>query len=444
MIDLEPVRLYKDEQGDSKSSLAGPFQGLALHSTDVHKLNPRDPHSFKRRREESTESEDRASSTERENDTTHPTMDEEEAARAQAEDTAFLKPEHLAGIPMSASLHRRIKTSIADLYVKQQLLPALILLAHARLLGRPELENAADYARTAQRLAETLGASKALHARCSFYIGLAELLLSRISASAISRPESFNSADNWRAKSPSYLQHFQTATAAKGVYAEGRWAEEYVTYLKKEERQPDSPADSEMSPQSQTSWVGKLWGAIRRRRTQSLESSDADEESNNAGDDWKVADEDLPDLDSEFESDADEEKEANTAFHSIENIDDYESTAMPGRYCTPSPLSPRSPSPAEPLLPVFSPTATQSPPSTPASPTGRTIRCRVVSFVDGTAEITSSTPEQQDSSLSHRRNRSITALITRRERLPSQEEQMEEGLSPFMATFGEDVRKKLE
>lgn len=149
---------------------------------------------------------------------------------------------------------RRLLMQAKELRVKYKLLAAVMLLPHFARLPESSIREAADYARQASDLATEFQVSGPLQARCAYYIGFADAVLSKKDGRPL-RPTSMSSPlDARRAKEMTPLDYFEVACDAKGVYDEGLLAVEWVNYLSKAD---PSPAASKKASTTK-SWTGRL------------------------------------------------------------------------------------------------------------------------------------------------------------------------------------------
>ena len=163
-----------------------------------------------------------------------------------------------------------LKTLINGLRVKQRLLPAMLLLSHWHRLHPPEILEAGQHASESIRLAKDCHVSPMLQARCTFYFAFAESLLTDKdenglirSRSGGRRAESVNSLDSDR-EDKTCLHWFEQASAAEGEYKEGKWAREWVDYLKS--AQEISPSALKRPPSATGRFVNKVWSAVWGRK----------------------------------------------------------------------------------------------------------------------------------------------------------------------------------
>ena len=328
------------------------------------------------------------------------------------------------------------------LRVKQRLYPAVLLLSHiltsapsgggGNVGGTAEANAAAQYAYLAlqsAREAEGGAGDVALRGRCAYYVALAECLL------ANKKRDDGLSTGRWSAGSwgrrvedaAPVVEYFEMACSAEGSYEEGRWAVEWVDYLK-------GGSEDKGRPGSSGSWRGWLWDKILRREGEGASSNGVSEKKSMGRQDVR-------------EYYANRETSANNDDHSpgigerlsflssssdSANNDDDE--AKPATYIPPS-SSTSLPSSDGPSTPFHSSSAEPSPSLLPEPVTSPNTspRAKSVAFeVSPTAKRTSIYERR------HSRRPSLLARVTGRERRPSELERAEEGESPFKGTFEGD------
>ena len=162
-----------------------------------------------------------------------------------------------------------IELVAAELRVKYRLFPAMVLLSHPEvIIADANLKNvreAGEYAIAAWRVAREYRVNDALQARCAYYLGLAEYLLAdkdeRGIPISLSQPNSPDSPDSFgdEFSKTACVRYFTDACAAKGVYDEGEWAQQWLNYFKSAALSPSTNT----RPQSAGSWVGGVWNAVR-------------------------------------------------------------------------------------------------------------------------------------------------------------------------------------
>ena len=337
------------------------------------------------------------------------------------------------------------QSPIAALRVRMMLMPAVLLLSKPSSLKADDVEKAIRYARVAQDIARNGDVEKELEARCSYYIGLAAfLLLPKHALLASSRPASIGSLSEL-GKLETVQSYFEQACAAKGVYEEGDWAEEWVVYLESPEVSKElSESVEDERPTSSGSWVSgwmkRVWGSkeshqqssndhsvkrppgsILRSRRDSATSEHTESTFRPSG----------PERIPSFESWHSDEPRPESAmseerfpgpFKIPQDTDDDES---PRERIWFNDLTPDSPEPILPA-PVTSPHT---------SPTKR------ISFA-GLSKTAAPSASSDNTPISspiyerrHSRRPSLLARVTGRERRPSELERAEEGSSPYRSTF---------
>ena len=336
------------------------------------------------------------------------------------------------------------ESPIAALRVRMLLTPAIILLSRPSSLKADDVENAIRYARSAQDLARSEGVEEALKARCSYYIGLAAfLLLPKHTTNAWQRPTSIGSRSEL-GKPDTVQSYFEHACLAKGIYEEGTWAEEWVDYLKAPEVRRKLSISVEERPTSSGSWVSgwlqKVWGSkdnqqgngvkhlpVHRsqRRNYSVTSQGTDSTFQPSG----------PERIPSFESWHMDDSRPSSSASTNSSKDALRFPPMPVENASPT-TSPSFSSLRSPTIPKSESEDTLPAPVT--SPSPKTSPTRHISIA------ALSSPVYSDSDVSvtspahprrHSRRTSLLAMVTGRERRPSEIEQAEEGDSPYRATF---------
>lgn len=336
------------------------------------------------------------------------------------------------------------ESPIAALRVRMLLLPAMILLSKPRTFRAEEVENAMRYARSAQELAQKERVDEAFEARCAYYIGLAAfLLLPRHALQNSRRPASMGSLGEL-GKAEGVLAFFEQACAAKKVYDEGAWAQEWVEYLSSAEvRRELSMSLEEERPGSSGSWGVGAW----LKRACGFKEETPSSGENNLKKPPKSRH--LQRRDSGFS----QTTNSTSRPEGLERIPSFESwRSGESRPCSAASTDITEFSRADAAEQETSPPLSQ-PVSTPkTSPRSQIsfagVRLSpILTSASSDGEIPTSIPSQ--SKKQHRRRTSLLAMVTGRERRPSELEQAEEGDSPFRATFesvpevvGEGMRKR--
>jgi hypothetical protein len=340
----------------------------------------------------------------------------------------------------------KYKSPIAGLRVRMMLMPAILLLSKPSSLKADDVEKAIRYARLAQDIARNGNVEKELEARCSYYIGLAAfLLLPKHALFASNRPASIGSLSEL-GKLETVQLYFEQAFAAKGVYDEGAWAEEWVEYLQSPDvRKELSESVEDERPTSSGSWIGgwmkRVWGSqasqqqpsngqsVKRPPGNILKTRRDSATSQNTASTFRP---DGPERIPSYESWHIDESRPESAmseerfpgpFKISQDTEDDEAPRERIWFNYPTPDSP------EPILPA--------PVTSPhASPTKR------ISFAGLSKNPTPSASSDSDTPVSspiyerrHSRRPSLLARVTGRERRPTELERAEEGSSPYRATF---------
>ena len=178
-------------------------------------------------------------------------------------------PQRTKGVSRSGSL-----AAVTELRVKQRMLPAMVLLSRPAALTTADVKIAAAYAHSALKFARDQGVVEALQARCAYYVALAEYLLAnkdeRGLPLSLSGDRTPNSAQIIIDEKPTPLAYFEQASAAKGVYIEGQWAEEWVQYLNHLLSTASASSGNVNRPTSRDGWMGSLWRKVWKAKDQSL------------------------------------------------------------------------------------------------------------------------------------------------------------------------------
>ena len=339
------------------------------------------------------------------------------------------------------------QSPIAGLRVRMMLTPAILLLSRASSLKADDVEKAIRYARVAQDIARNGDVEKELEARCSYYIGLgAFLLLPKHALLSSTRPASIGSLSEL-GKLETVQAYFEQACAAKDVYDEGAWAEEWAVYLESPHvRRELSESIEEERPTSSDSWVGgwmkKIWGSkdsqqtrddggsVRRPPKDRLRSRRDSATSQNTESTFRP---DGPERIPSFESWHSDESRPESAMSEErfpgpipppeDPIDGDESPKERIWFNDPTPDSP------EPILPgpVTSPHIS---PTKGISFAGLSKSATPSAYSDGDTPVCSPIYARR-----HSRRPSLLARVTGRERRPSELERAEEGVSPYRPTF---------
>ena len=310
--------------------------------------------------------------------------------------------------------------SLVELRVKHRLFPAMVMLSRPGMLVPSDVETAAKNARSALKLAQDEVVAEALQARCAYYVGLAEYLLVTKDPRGMPLPNSILDEDDTTPKSttsrdeksiPS-LESFKRACAAKGVYDEGVWAEEWLQYLKDLQNTADEA--SPLAEDSKTgSWVKGLWRNFWPRSKGQSGRDDKQDSKSPPSDATDETYERIPSFKSirSDETSRPTSKDSTTPATSPTSSTEITTTSPPG-------ATEKSSLPLPVTSPTHSPTKSISFTSTSTSPNGNT------------------SPQKSIYDRRHSRRPSYLAkLVSRRERRRSELEQTEEGNSPFRATF---------
>lgn len=359
------------------------------------------------------------------------------------------------GLGITGPSIAEIRTLGLELRVKQRLLPAIALLASSSDNPKLDSSRARDHAHSALHFSQAHNLDTALQGRCAYYVGVAEYLHSQ-SVGGARRDSAAD--DSWSSESESdempALEYFHQACAARNVYAEGTWAEEWVEHFRglrlaaKEKRAGERPKSDGSWKETVQRWLPSFSskGTFSRPTAR-----DGEEEAEAEGADEKIRSspkaagarrpriwERMPSFSSKVTSPRpttrdSEEKEAAAAGGGGGRILSFSVPDSP----SPNKLfqhgsPPRSPSPTLPS-PVTSPKSNHSRSSSIFSPP-------VGSPLGSSHSSTPSSPSPTTKSIyerRHSRRPSLLARVTGRERMPSELEQAEEGDSPYRGTFEE-------
>lgn len=144
--------------------------------------------------------------------------------------------------------HTNTRLLAIEIRIKARLLPAIVLLSRHASLSDSELTDARRYAWSAldlaQRKTDEAHRTESLQARCAYYVGLADFL-SQARSDADASPGA------------QCLEHFQHATAARGVHPEGGWACEWIEYVEKRTNRSEPTLALEKRPESRASVLGR-------------------------------------------------------------------------------------------------------------------------------------------------------------------------------------------
>ena len=353
----------------------------------------------------------------------------------------------------------------AEIRVMYRMFPALLLLSHPNILrSETDIREASEHALTAWRLSRELQVSEALQARCAYYVGLAEYFLTEKDERGVpisySQVGSSGSYESKGVKQTPCVRYFHEARVAKRVYREGDFAEQWLNHFKS--AAPQSPTGAQQRPRSSESWSGKMWEWIRGTK-EHVESPVLRRPPRPRG---REQGERIPDFlswgsgsasrpVSSRDSGVGQDAEGNISVQDFSPVSLQPSESISQQWQSPPArtiLRIANPDPSTssvtsttktrnvPQALLNSPTSKSAPALTPqTSPTfvatASHVRSATISSAEGLQTGISNAENKPSSIYQRRRKPSLLALVTGRERQPSELKRMEEGQSPRRGTF---------